>query len=85
MGTPPAKPFACKKRFFQNDAVFNNRRADPTGGEPRLSHVAFIAGISDIIPMSSQFVPNAVPSIMYVNSCNGAGKQKTLLPLGKQG
>jgi len=47
-GTPPRKPFDCKSRPNSRDVLDCDRRAHPTGGEPRLSHVPFRVGISDI-------------------------------------
>ena len=47
-GTPPAKPFDCKSRPNSRDVLDCDRRADPTGGEPRLSHVPIRVGVSDI-------------------------------------
>src|SRR6266700_3659956 len=36
-GTPPAKPSDCKIRPGSFGAIFCDRWAEPTGGEPRLS------------------------------------------------
>jgi hypothetical protein len=47
-GTPPAKPFDCKSGPNPRDVLGGDRRAHPTGGEPRLSHVHLRVGISDI-------------------------------------
>ena len=41
-GTPPAKPFDCKSGPNPRDVLGGDRRAHPTGGEPRLSHVQFV-------------------------------------------
>jgi hypothetical protein len=48
-GTPPAKPLNCKIRLNSSGALFDDRWADPTGGEPRLSRafLCFVPG--DII------------------------------------
>src|SRR5439155_6335840 len=40
-GTPPAKPLDCKIRPESSGALFCGRWAEPTGGEPRLSHATF--------------------------------------------
>ena len=48
-GTPPAKPLDCKIRPNSSGALSRDQRADPTGGEPRLSRafLCFVPG--DII------------------------------------
>jgi hypothetical protein len=47
-GTPPPKPFDCKSGPNSRDTLDGDRRAHPTGGEPRLSRVPIRAGIPDI-------------------------------------
>jgi hypothetical protein len=60
MGTPPAKPLDCKIRLNTFGAHFFDLRAEPTGGEPRLSCALISFVFGDIIEMSliynSQFV-----------------------------
>jgi len=42
-GTPPAKPLDCKIRPNSSGALSTDQRADPTGGEPRLSRPSSVA------------------------------------------
>jgi hypothetical protein len=54
-GTPPAKPLNCKIRLNSSGALFDDLWADPTGGEPRLSHAFFRFVPEDIIKTSVSF------------------------------
>src|SRR5439155_10454677 len=54
-GTPPAKPLDCKIRPKSSGALSCDLRADPTGGEPRLSHAIFRFVPGDIIKTSLSF------------------------------
>jgi len=47
-GTPPAKPWDCKVGLNRAGALGGDRRAEPTGGEPRLSHTTNGIGARDI-------------------------------------
>ena len=49
MGTPPAKPLDCKIWLNTTGAVFRERWAYPTGGEPRLSCASISFVSIDII------------------------------------
>jgi len=60
MGTPPAKPLGCKFWLNTMGALFCDRRADPTGGEPRLSSALFSFVSVDIIEMSPSFCSQMV-------------------------
>src|SRR6185369_8977805 len=51
-GTPPAKPLDCKIRPNSSGALCSDRQADPTGGEPRLSHAFFRFVPADILKTS---------------------------------
>jgi hypothetical protein len=86
MGTPPAKPLDCKIRLNTFRAHFFDLRAEPAGGEPRLSCALITVVFNDIIEMSliykSQFVHLLVFQLL-LHYCSG--KQKTLLTFGKQG
>src|SRR5258708_2829474 len=55
MGTPPAKPLDCKIWVDTSGALFFDRWADPTGGEPRLSCARICFASVDIIEMSLSF------------------------------
>src|SRR5947208_4799369 len=55
LGTPPAKPLNCKIRLKSSGALFSDRWADPTGGEPRLSRAFFCFVPGDIIQMPTLF------------------------------
>jgi hypothetical protein len=54
-GTPPAKPLKCKFRPNSSGALFGDRWAEPTGGEPRLSRAIFRFVPGDIIKTSVSF------------------------------
>ena len=54
-GTPPAKPLDCKIRLNSVGALSFDPWADPTGGEPRLSHAFFCFVPGDIIKTSFAF------------------------------
>ena len=54
-GTPPAKPLDCKIRPNSSGALSRDQRADPTGGEPRLSRAFFCFVPGDIIKTSVSF------------------------------
>jgi hypothetical protein len=86
MGTPPAKPLDCRIRLNTFGAHFFDLRAEPTGGEPRLSCALISLVFGDIIEMSlrynSQFV-HLLIFLVVLHCCSG--QQKTLLTFGKQG
>jgi len=52
-GTPPGKPLECKSCFRHSGVLACDRWADPTGGEPRLSHALLRCVSGDIIETSS--------------------------------
>src|SRR6266478_6959652 len=54
-GTPPAKPLDCKIRPNSSGAPSRDQRADPTGGEPRLSRAILCFLPGDIIKTSFSF------------------------------
>ena len=54
-GTPPAKPLDCKIRLNSLGALGCDRWAEPTGGEPRLSHAFFGFVPGDILKTSVSF------------------------------
>jgi hypothetical protein len=54
-GTPPRKPLDCKIRPDSFGALVCDRWAQPTGGEPRLSHAFFRFMPGDIIKTSFSF------------------------------
>jgi len=55
-GTPPPKPLDCKIRLDSTGALFGDRRADPSGGEPRLSRAFLISRSADIIKTSFRYL-----------------------------
>jgi hypothetical protein len=52
MGTPPPKPLICKSVSNRFSALKSDLRADPTGGEPRLSCAILSFATADIIKTS---------------------------------
>ena len=92
-GTPPPKPLICKSVSNCPGARLRSQWADPTGREPRFSCAISSFGTTDIIIATSWFVgthnrftfrcchsPSALKIFWGIS-----GKQKTLLPIGKQG
>ena len=80
-GTPPPKPLECKFWLSTMGALFCNRWADPTGGEPRLSRARFDSVSVDIIEMSPSFRSQIVHLSFFHWLMVIQGKQKTLLTL----
>ena len=85
-GTPPAKPLDCKIQCGHSGALSGDQRADPVGGEPRLSRALFRFVSADIFKMPccscSQFY--AFRCCWFHFGCC-MGKQKTLLPFRQAG
>ena len=80
-GTPPPKPLECKFWLNTIGALLCERRAEPIGGEPRLSCARFSFVSIDIIEMSPSFRSQIVHlSLLRFSFCH-SGKQKTLLTL----
>ena len=85
MGTPPAKPLDCKIWLDTPGALFCERWADPTGGEPRLSRASFSLVSVDIIEMSPSFRSQIVHlSLLRLLQLFRENKKPCLL-CGKQG
>jgi hypothetical protein len=82
-GTPPPKPLECKFRLNTMGALFRNRWADPTGGEPRFSHARFNFVSVDIIEMSPSFRSQIVHLSLSLSVIQG--NKKPCLICGKQG
>src|SRR6185436_14603828 len=59
-GTPPPKPLICKSVSNQIGAHLRSRRADPTGGKPRLSGAVIRLALSDIIETSLRYCSQTV-------------------------
>ncbi len=83
-GTPPPKPLKCKIWFDSFDALFGDRWADPTRGQPRLSCARFSLASVDILKMSRCSRSRSVHlSLLMVQSCR---ENKTpRLRFGKRG
>jgi hypothetical protein len=86
-GTPPAKPLKCKFRLDSSGALGCDLWAEPTGGEPRLSRAVLCFVPGDIIKTSVSFDSQCYAFRYRVSFLSQfrMGKQKTLLPSGKQG
>jgi hypothetical protein len=89
-GTPPPKPLICKSVLNRPGARLRSQWADPTGREPRFSGAISSFGTTDIIIATSWFI--GTHNRFTFRCCHspsenllGRGKQKTLLPIGKQG
>jgi len=82
-GTPPPKPLECKFWLNTTGALFCDRWADPTGGEPRLSCANLNFVSVDIIEMSPSFRSQIVHLSLSFSVIQG--KQKPCLLCGKQG
>ena len=78
-GTPPPKPLDCKIWLNTIGALFCDRWAYPTGGEPRLSRARFSFVSVDIIEMSPSFRSQIVHLSFLDWLSVIQGKQKTLL------
>lgn len=76
-GTPPPKPLECKFWLNTMGALFCDRWADPTCGEPRLSCARFNLVSVDIIKMS----PSFRSQIVHLSLSVIQGNKKTLLTL----
>jgi hypothetical protein len=85
-GTPPAKPLDCKIRLNTFGALLSDLRAEPTGGEPRLSCALISLVFDDIIEMSlfynSQFVHLLVFIVSLFNPIQG-NKKPCLLSVSR--
>src|ERR1041385_447145 len=84
-GTPPPKPLECKFWLNTMDALFCDRWAYPSGGEPRLSRARFNFVSVDIIEVSPSFRSQIVHLSFLHWLMVIQGKQKPCLHLGKQG
>ena len=78
-GTPPPKPLECKFWLNTIGALFCDRWAYPTGGEPRLSRALSSFVSVDIIEMSPSFRSQIVHLSLLRFTSVIQGKQKTLL------
>ena len=82
-GTPPPKPLECKFWLNTSGALFCERWAYPTGGEPRLSCTRFSFVSVDIIEMSPSFRSQIVHLSLSLSVIQG--NKKPCLLCGKQG
>ena len=83
-GTPPPKPLICKSVLNHFGARFRPRWADPTGEELLLLCAILSFAVADIIKTSFDYRSQMV-HISSLTFTSVSGKQKTLLPQGKQG
>src|SRR5690349_2086937 len=86
-GTPPAKPLDCKIRLNSLGALACDQRADPAGGEPRLSRAFFCFVPGDIIKTSVSFCSQCSAfryRVAFLFQCC-MGKIKPCFRRGKQG
>jgi hypothetical protein len=84
-GTPPPKPLICKSVSNRLGARFRSAWAHHLGGTPRHSCAIFSFGTTDIIATSYFIGTHSRFTFRCCHSPSVSGKQKTLLPIGKQG